>query len=228
MGRVSVLRIGFVVIAGALLLAGIYAAGVRGIADAEYFTARTLLSGAAKAKRLPEPAELTTVEAVLRDSLALEPSNPLFVEQLARAHEMRAARLTGGDPAARESLRQSLTRFRTAAVMRPGSPYVWLGIAAIKLRLDDMDFEFYGALQRADRLGRWEPEIQLGLADIGLASWRLLAQPAKVLVLGAIVRGLPRQGREIRRLAAEHGSLARVCAEEVRLRGAATGLCVKK
>ena len=224
----KMLRIGFALIAGALLLAGVYAAGLRGIADAQYFGARTILSGAAKAKRLPELAELTTVEAALRDSLALEPSNPLFVEQLARAHEMRVARLTGGDPAARESLRQSLARFRTAAVMRPGSPYVWLGIAAIKLRLDDMDFEFYGALQRADRLGRWEPEVQLGLADIGLASWSLLAQPAKVLVLGAIARGSPRQGREFRRLAAAHGTLAQACAEEIRLRGATTGLCVRK
>ena len=224
----STLRTGFALIGGALLVAGIYAAGVRGIADAHYFTARTLLTGAAQAKRLPQPAELTTVEAALRQSLAFEPSNPLFVEQLARVHEMRALQLKPGDPAARQSLQQSLAQYRAAAVMRAGSPYVWLGIAAIKLRLDAMDFEFYGALQRADRLGRWEPGIQFGLADIGLASWRLLARPAKVLILDAIVRGLPRQGAEIRRLAAGHGSLPLVCAEEILLRGSASGLCARK
>ena len=228
MEPVNRLRTGLLLMAGAVLVAGIYIAGVRGIADVHYFAARTLLVDAAKSKRLPEPGELTAVEAALRDSLALEPSNPLFVEQLARVHEMRALQLKRGDPAAREPLQRALAQFRAAAMMRPGSPYVWTSIAAIKLRLDDMDYEFYGALQRADRLGRWEPAIQLALADIGLASWRLLARPAKALVLGAIARGLAREGAEIRRIAALHGTLPLVCAEEIRLRGTRSGLCVKK
>jgi len=212
---------------GVLLIAGIYAAGERGVADVHYFTARTLLAAATKAKRLPRPAELATAETALREAIALEPSNPLFAEQLARVHEARALQLKRGDPAARTLLRQSLEEFRTAALMRPGSPYVWAGIAAVKLRLDDMDFEFYGALERAERLGRWEPAVQLALADIGFASWRLLAQPAKLLVLGAAEGGLHRQGPEIRRIAMEHGTLPSICAEAMRLRGTAFGLCVR-
>src|SRR5512143_1930905 len=102
--------------------------------------------------------------------------------------------------------------------MRAGSPYVWVIIAALKLRLDDLDFEFYGALERAERFGHWEPAVQLAIAQVGLAGWSLLAQPAKLLVLDAIARALPRQGAEIRRLAKAHGTLPQVCEDARGLR----------
>jgi len=60
----------------------------------------------------------------------------------------------------REGLRRSLAMYRASALMRPGSPYVWASIATLKARLDELDFEFYGALQRADSLGRWEPPVR--------------------------------------------------------------------
>ena len=225
------MRIGRVVVpllGAPLLAAGIHAAVLGGVADAHYYNARTILSAAAQAKRLPEADGLASAEASLAVALALEPANPLFVEQRARIHEIQALRLPRGDPAARALLQKALAEFRSAALMRPGSPYVWAAIAALKLRLDNLDFEFYGALERADRLGRWEPAVQLALADIGLAAWRLLPYSAKRLVLGAVERGMPRQGPEIRRVATGHASLERVCAEELTLRGTPTGLCVKK
>ena len=186
------------------------------------------MSHEATANGSPRPEVLASVQASLRQALLLEPSNPHFVEQSARLQELRASGLQPGDPALLEGLRQSLARYREAAAMRPGSPYVWASIAMLKVRLSEMDFEFYGALERAARYGRWEPAVQLALADIGLASWRLLPYSAKLLVLGAIERGMRRQGPALRRIAAGHGALERVCAEEITLRGSATGLCVKK
>jgi hypothetical protein len=214
--------------AAPLLAAGIYAAARGGLADANYYNTRMILGAAAQVQRLPVPAELASAQASLAEALALEPANPLFVEQRARIDEMQALQQPRGDPAARALLRQSLEQFRAAALMRPGSPYAWTAIAALKLRLDEMDYEFYGALQRADSLGRWEPAVQLAIADIGLASWRLLPHSAKLLVLGAVERGMRRQEAELRRIAAAHGSLERVCAEEAALRATPTGICVKK
>jgi hypothetical protein len=211
-----------------LLCAGIYAAATRGLADVRYFEARTVLTRATQEHLLPQMAELDEAQSSLREALALEPANPLFVEQLARVHEMRALQLPNRDPAQREELRNALAQFRHAALMRPASPYAWAAIAAVKLRLDELDFEFYGALQRAERFGLWEPAIQVELADIGLAAWPLLPQSAKVLTLNAVARALPKQGAEVRRIAAAHGNLDQVCTEERRLRNAATGLCVKK
>ena len=221
----NIARIGTLAIAGALLGAGIYAAGIRGLADARYFTARTILTETLQSKRRPDADRLGAAREALEVAHSLEPSNPLFVEQLARVHEMAALVLERVDPAAQAALRQSLAGFRKAALQRPGSPYVWAAIAGLKLRLDEMDFEFYGALQRAERFGQWEPAIQLALADVGLAGWRLLAQPGKALVQRAIERGLARQEKEIRALAQTHGTLALFCAEASALVKA--GICVK-
>lgn len=211
----------------ALLAAGLYGAAQRGLADVRYADARALLTRSTVERRLPDAGELSIAQASLEEALKLEPSNPLFVEQLARVHEMQAIQLDRADPRQREALRQALEQFRAAALMRPASPYVWAAIALVKYRLDDMDFEFYGALQRAERYGRWEPAIQLELADLGLAGWPLLPAQAKQITLEAVARAMPRQGKEVRRLAQAHGTLARVCAEEPGLRKAATGLCVK-
>jgi len=210
-----------------LLCAGIYFAALGGLADAHYYNARTILRDAEKANRLPEAADLASAQASLQAARALEPANPLFVEQSARVREMQALRLPQGDPAARALLQKALEEFRGAALMRPGSPYAWSAIAALKLRLDSLDFEFYGSLERAALYGRWEPGVQVALADIGLATWRLLPRPAKLLVLGAIERGMPRQGPEMRRIATRHGTLERVCVEEITLRAKPSGLCVK-
>lgn len=212
MARVKSARGAFVLLAAALLITGIHAAAVRGLADAHYTTARLLLSAAAQAKRPLAAGELAEARASLRKALDFEPSNPLFVEQRARIDEMQALRLPRGDPATRASLIQSLAGWREAARMRPGSPYAWASIALLKLRLPEMDFEFYGALERAARLGPWEPAVQIALADAGLASWRRLAPSAQALVIASLERALLRQAAEIRRLAAAHGTLPLVCA----------------
>jgi hypothetical protein len=224
---VSRLRLALSVLGAGLLAAGIYAAVLEGLADAHYYNVRIPLTEADRAKRAPDAATLAGAQASLALALALDPTNPLYVEQRARLHEMEALRLPRGSAQARVLLHQALVDFRTAALMRPGSPYAWAAIASLKLRLDNLDFEFYGALDRAARYGRWEPAVQLALADIGLAGWRLLAQPAKQLALDAIARAWPRQERELRRLAVAHGTLPLVCDEVPRLRPQGIALCVR-
>jgi hypothetical protein len=211
MERVRAGRSAFVLIAAGLLAAGIYAAALGGLADAHYYNARTILS-AARDKHPLEADELASAQASLAEALALEPANPMFVEQRARIDEMQALRLPSGGAAARAGLMEALAGFRAAVLMRPGSPYAWASIALLKLRLGEMDAEFYGALERAARLGPWEPPVQIAIADAGLAAWRFLAPPAKTLVTAALERGLLREAPEIRRLAKAHGTLPLVCA----------------
>jgi len=196
----SIERGAFVLLAAALLVAGIYAAAVRGLADAHYTHARLVLSAATQAKRLPEADELAEARASLREAHDLEPSNPLFVEQFARTEEMTSL------------LAQSLAGWREAARMRPGSPYAWASIALLKLRLGVTDAEFYGALERAAQFGPWEPPVQIAIADAGLATWRRLAPAARDLVIADLERALLRQASEVRRIAVAHGTLPLVCA----------------
>ena len=214
--------------AAAILIAGMVVAATRGLADAHYTKARLTLAEGTPANASPRAEVLASVQASMRQALELEPSNPHFVEQSARLQELRALGLQQRDPALREELRQSLAQYRNAAAMRPGSPYVWASIAMLKARLNDMDFEFYGALERAGRLGPWEPQVQVAMVDVGLATWAWLARPGKDLVLGALERGLLRQVAEIRRIAAIHGSLPQVCAEAGARLPRTAALCVRK
>jgi hypothetical protein len=222
------LRTAGILLAATLLVAGIVDASSRGLADAYYTGARLTLAAGTPAKGAPQSAALASATASIHQARALEPANPHYVEQAARLQEMSALGLQAEDPALGDGLKQSLAKYREAALMRPGSPYVWASIATLKARLDELDYEFYGSLQRADSLGRWEPAVQLAIVDIGLARWRLLPYSPKLLVLGAVERGMRRQEAAVRRIAKASGSLGRLCAEEITLRGTPTGICVKK
>jgi hypothetical protein len=224
---VTLRTIGALLAAG-LLAAGMHAAALRGLADAHYTSARLTLAEGTPARGAPRPESLSLALVSVREALAFEPSNPHFVEQSARLQELRALGLRGGGPAMYDGLRQSLAQYREAAAMRPGSPYVWASIAMLKVRLNDMDFEFYGALERAGRLGPWEPQVQIAMIDIGLATWTWLARPGKDWVLGALERGLLRQAPEVRRIAAVHGTLPQVCAEAGNRLPRLAALCVRK
>lgn len=217
----------FLVVGGALLCAGIYSATMRGLADVEYTQARLLVGLSGSGKPAPRSEYVSGALAHMREAQRLEPNNPHFVEQVARLQEMAALHLERGDPDAREGLRHSLAGMRAAALLRPGSAYVWADIALLKYRLDDMDFEFYGSLERAARLGPWEPGVQLALADIGLAAWNYLARPAQAWVIGALDRGLLRQQADLLRIGKRHGTLPLVCAEP-QLPARLAAFCVKK
>jgi len=221
----------FILVAASLLVAGIYAAAIRGLADAHYTHARLVLSAAVQEKQPAAADELAAARASLRQALRFEPSNPLFVEQRARIDEMEALAMRGivmprGDPPARAGLLDSLRGWREAARMRPGSPYAWASIALIKLRLGELDAEFTGALERAARFGPWEPAVQIAIADAGLAAWRRLAPAAKELVIADLERALLRQEAEIRRVASAHDSIMLVCSGAA-LPPRVAALCVK-
>jgi hypothetical protein len=223
-----ILRAPLALLGAAALGLGIYSAALRGLADTHYTNARLMLANSVAGKRAARPEELSIAQASVRQALEFEPSNPMFVEQSARLQELRALGLPARDPGIRDGLRQSLAQYREAAAMRPGSPYVWASIAMLKVRLNDMDAEFYGALERAGRLGPWEPQVQIAMIDVGLATWPWLARAGREWVLGALERGLKRQEAEIRRIAAVHGTLPQVCADAKTPAPRIAALCVIK
>ena len=220
-------RVPLALLGAVVLGAGIYAAALRGLADAHYTNARLTLAPGAAERRAARSEELSHALASVNQALVYEPSNPMFVEQSARLQELRALALPAGDPGIREGLRRSLAQYRDAAAMRPGSPYVWASIAMLKVRLNDMDFELYGALERAGRLGPWESQVQITMIDVGLATWPWLARAGKVRVLEALERGLLRQEPEVRRIAAVHGTLPQVCAYATTAMSRLRSLCVR-
>ena len=212
---------------GALLAWGIFTAAVQGLADVEYTQARLLLGPAGQDRPPPAPAQVAAARRHLRAALEWDSGNPHYAEQFARAEELRALALDPKDPAARQALRQAAAALRLAARERPGSAYTWADLARVKLRLDDLDFEFYGALERATRLGPWEFAVQIALIDVGLAAWRLLPPAATGMVVGALDRALLREPGHVDRLAARHGTLPQVCARP-NLPARLAARCVRK
>lgn len=201
-------RTGLILLAAALLVAGIHAAALRGLADANYTSARLAME-AGKGK--PSAEALAVARTSIDEALRYEPDNPHFVEQSALLHERQALALGRGDPQQSALLRESLAEYRAAAHMRPGSPYVWAGIAVLKIRLRELDEEFHGAVDRAVRFGPWEPQVQLAIAEAGLAAWRRLTPARQALVIETIERALPRQESGIRRIAAAHDNVMLLC-----------------
>jgi hypothetical protein len=101
---------------------------------------------------------------------------------------------------------------RRALALRPGSPYAWSSLALIKLKLGERDAELHSAIVAAARLGPWEPEVQLALAEIAFRAFEELPAAAQGAVRGAIERGLKRQDAKIFEMARRSGRLALLCA----------------
>ena len=220
-------RTAFLVLAGALLAGGMYSAATRGLADAHYTSARLLLGAPGWNMPVPDADAVRQAQSSLREAVRLEPDNPHFIEQLARTRELTALEIERSDPRARSALLEAQASLRAAARMRPGSPYTWADLARIKLRLGELDFEFYGALERAGRLGPWEPAVQLALVDIGLSTWRLLPGTGREWVIGAFDRALKNETVAVRHIAAGRGTLPLVC-NSPQLPRRLAAFCVKK
>jgi hypothetical protein len=117
-----------------------------------------------------------------------DPYNPAHLENLARLHAAQAESLRAGAPQ-QALLQQALMEAREALVLRPAWPYTWATLLRIKKDRREADAEFLAALHQAARLGPWEGEVQLQLADAGLFFWAQLPQESQNLVLQDVVRG---------------------------------------
>lgn len=195
-----------------LLIAGITSAGLRGVADASYVSARHAIVQWTQARRSPGPQEWRGARDALVSAHDLEPDNPLFVEELGRLYELRARGLDATLPVVRAFLSRALDEFRNAAHMRPASPITWTNIALVKYRLGTLDAEFYAAAQRAARLGPWEPGVQRVLGEFGVNAWSALSPRGRALAMAAAERGLEMQPRKMARIIASGTERAAFCA----------------
>lgn len=96
--------------------------------------------------------------------------------------------------------------------LRPGSPYTWSNIALLKARLPEADREFETALRNAARLGPWETDVQIALADAGFRHWDALAPETRAVLRANAARALRRQDAKLFELARRTGRLDVLCA----------------
>ena len=203
-------------LAGSVALAALAAlcalAVPRGLADLAAFDPRQALWRSGHAFPAPASPEWTRGRDLLKAALARDPANAGLAENLAAWYERAALRMPPKNPVARAYLQQSLEYLQRAAVLRPGSPYTWSNIALVKLRLGATDAEFARAVENAAQLGPWEPEVQLGLAEVLFAAAEQLPAAVRSAAGSVVVNGLTRHDAYLFERATANGRLAVLCA----------------
>jgi len=203
------------VLAGLCALAALGALGAlalpRGLADLRALEARLMLTSWQAARRAPAADEWMFAYDRLRVARALDSTQPAYLEDTARLHELRALSFKAGDARVAGELREALGMQRRILPLRPGSAYAWSSIALLKARLREVDREFESALRNAALFGPWEPEVQLALAEAGFRHWAALGPATRAALEGNAQRALRRQDAKLFEIARRHGRLSALC-----------------
>lgn len=183
----------------------------RGVADLLAFAPAQRLAQLDARGELPAPGEWRNAQQNLQRALELDRHNPAHSETLARWYERYTLRLPRSSGLVSVYLEQSAAHLRGALAARPGSSYTWANMALVKLRLAQFDGEFQAAFENAWRLGPWEPEVQLALAQIAFRAAGRLGEGARLAARGAIANAARRYPKELFELARRHGGIPMLC-----------------
>lgn len=193
------------------VLAALAVVAVRhGTADLLAVQGRTAIRTADPGPAALDPQAWAPAQSRFERALQLDPGEPALAEDLGRLHELRSRGAPGADAGAELGI--ALGYFRASLARRPTSPYTWANLAMVKSGLGQLDAEFRNAVDRAARLGPWEPEVQLALADIGLRHWDRLPPPVRATLHAAMGRALKRQDGRLFELAQSYGRMDVMCA----------------
>jgi len=204
------LRLAGAAVAWIALAALIAACAVRGWADLTMFGPRQWLAPT-KAMPFPDPVTLALMRDPLRRVVDVEPGNPHARELLARWYELSVWRFDRKNELGIAYREQGLDHLRAAAARKPGSPQIWARIAELKLKLGALDAEFETAIVNAARLGPWEPEVHVVLADIAMAVFDQLSPVARAAAEQSVANGLRHGAALLFDRAARLGRLPILC-----------------
>lgn len=206
--------IGRLACAGALILLLLllaFKAGTEGLSNFYVQSAQLEIERWSKPGQRYRAEDWTRVMQYLGESLRYSPRNPWPLEVMGtlQLRSMSAAR----DPQlAVAAARSANVDFRMALVQRPTSPFAWANIALTKLYLDQQDDELIHALQRAEELGPWKPEVQQVVIFAGLTLWNRLNQAQQAMVVQTMERGAQRNPGKIAEIAKTFNRVDLFCA----------------
>jgi tetratricopeptide (TPR) repeat protein len=189
-----------------------YQSALRGLADWRSMRWRHEIAGWAERRANPPQERMQDAITTLIDTLALTPEDPTLIEHLGMALELRATASAPGSQSQRLNLAAALDYFRSAAALRPTSPYTWANILLAKYRLGEVDDEFFRAMRNALDFGPWEPAVQLIAADTALGAWDRLDSGLRARAAENLQRASLRQPEALARIATHHGRIDLVCA----------------
>ncbi len=197
----------------AALLGVIGKEALLGWADYNGREARYWLDQAIVARKPMDDATWSRTRVLLEASLALDPDNAMFTEDLANLHFLRAASVPASSPQGAAEYELALHQYLRAAYLRPTSAYTHASIATVKLRLGQFDPDFSAALLLASRYGPWEPSVQQQVLAAGFRTWAGLQDPARAAVRGTLRRAYQLDPKRTMSLLASQGSMVPSCGQ---------------
>lgn len=155
--------------------------------------------------------EGTRVMQYLGSSLYHSPNNPWPLEVMGTL-QLRSMSATKDPQLAVAAARSANVNFRMALAQRPTSPFAWANVALTKLYLGEQDEALFRALERAEELGPWEPEVQQTVIFVGLTLWNRLNPAQQATVVRAMDRGARRNPGKIAEIAKTFDRIDLFCA----------------
>lgn len=187
--KIAPLRLCIAAALAVVLLATMFRAGQRGLAEVVAQESRFEFQRWQAGKTRPDAAAAGAITARLRQALALDPDNPNLLADLGRIESWRVREGPLYDDGVRTARGTALENFRRAARMRPTSGHSWANVAVAKVGLGSLDAEYRAALQQTLRWAPWDAKVQLVGIELGLASWQFLSEEMRQ----DITRSLGRQ-----------------------------------
>lgn len=136
-------------------------------------------------------------------AVELSPSDPSVLERIGLLDSRRTQSPT--------SMSRAADYFTRALRERPVSPYTWALLAEVKYLQGSTGKEFELALRHAAFLGPAEPEVQLMVADYGLAVWNEVSDSTRQAIDRMVGAGVHRNSLEMLRISERRGRLAEAC-----------------
>lgn len=194
-----------------LLLWGIYQAVRIGMADIVAYKAEYLFASWEEDLRLPDQAEADAALASSASAISWEPGNPNYLNLHANILLYQGL-LYWGRPAFSEVTANAIALYQRSAQLRPKWPYTWARLALVKSYRGEIDSVFNNAVDKAVKLGPWEPGVHNLLTEAGLYSWRQLDKTRQGFIVSNIHRGLHHNFQSVNAIVVRHKKRTLICA----------------
>jgi len=136
-------------------------------------------------------------------ALAIAPANAWALEFMG-AMQFETIRSATDPQAAVAAARASRDSFRKALRQRPTASQTWGNLAWAKQSLDEIDGEFFTALEQSARYGPWEPPVLLMGLQTGLGAWDRASPTQRELILEMRDRAVQRNVALVYRIARDY------------------------
>ncbi|RLA46831.1 MAG: hypothetical protein DRR06_04065 [Gammaproteobacteria bacterium] len=168
---------------------GIYHAARIGFADAAAYKAKYQVKGWTRDNRLPTEVELDYALEQISTAMAWEPGNPQHINLKADILIYKSL-LHWQDEQFSAITHEAVLLYRQSLMRRPGWPYTWARLALAKAYSAEFDEIFIEAIDKAVKLGPWEPTVHLILAEAGIYGWTYLNNFTRQQIIDNVHRGL--------------------------------------